>query len=138
MPRTTTNPATPSSDVRSEEAPGVRTEAEVVADAQAAADAAADTTPPGATGNPAANADEAKLAAAKEAAEKAAKARAKAEEDSDKLVHYVRESDGTVQSVNPGTPEHGVLAGSGDWSETSRAKARKFEPRRFVRAGGNG
>jgi hypothetical protein len=121
MARSTTNPATPSSDVRSEEAPGVRTEAEVVADAQAAADAAADTTPPGATGNPA-----------------GPDVDVPDEEDRDRLVHYLRESDGTVQSVNPGTPEHGILAGSGDWSETSRAKARKFEPRRFVRAGGNG
>ena len=126
-----TNPGTPSSDVRSEQAPGVRTEAEVLADEQAAAEAAANSAPPGATGNPLTNADDEQLAAAKAAAEKAAR-EAKAEENSDKLVHYLRESDGTVQSVNEGTPEHDVLKSSGDWKKTTRAKAKAFEPRRFV------
>lgn len=114
MARTNTNPATPASDVRSEDAPGVRTEAEVVADAREAIAQAADAAPAGAAGNPAVDAE------------------VPEEEDRDRLVHYIRE-DGTVQSVNPGTPEHDVLEASGDWKKTSRAKAKAFKPRTFAR-----
>jgi hypothetical protein len=96
---------TPSSDHVSAEADGVRTEAEVVADEQANAERAANEAPPGATGNPAVNAE----------IEKQAK--------TDKLVFYVRESDGTVQGVDAGSAEHGILERSGEWSKTTRAKA---------------
>lgn len=101
-----TNPAGPSSDPQSEAAPGVRTEAEVIADEQANAEQAKQEAPPGATGNPAIDAD------------------LPDEEDDGKLVHYVRE-DGTVQSVNAGSREHSILARSRDWEETTRAQARK-------------
>lgn len=111
-----TNPATPSSDPVSDEAPGVRTEAEVVADAQAAAEAAANEAPPGATGNPAIDAE------------------APAEEDDSKLVHFERESDGAVQSVNVGSTEHQILLSDGDWSETTRTAAKKATSKPFYRA----
>lgn len=114
--RTRTNPTGPSSDPVSEAAPGVRTEAEVIADEQAAAEAAAAAAPPGATGNPLVHAD------------------IPDEPDEDTLVHYLRESDGTVQSVNPGTPEHAVLESSGDWKKTTRAKAKAAPTRSFVHA----
>jgi hypothetical protein len=100
-----TNPATPSSDPVSEAAPGVRTEAEVLADEQAAADAAANAAPPGVTGNPLINAE------------------IPDEEDDSKLVHYERESDGTVQSVNVGSDAHAILESGAEWSKTTRAKA---------------
>lgn len=89
--KTRNNPAAPQSDPVSDAAPGVRTEAEVVADEQAANDAAAAAAPPGATGDPAA--DDLDVP----------------DEESEKLVHYVRESDGTVQSVNEGSAEHRIL-----------------------------
>lgn len=111
MSRTTnrpaTNPATPSSDPVSEAAPGVRTEGEVIADEQAAIDAAAESAPAGATGNPVVNATD-------EVPE---------EEDDSKLVHYLRESDGTVQSVNVGSDAHAILESGAEWTKTTRAKA---------------
>lgn len=121
-PRSEAQAPTPSSDHVSEAADGIRTEAEVIADEQANAERAANEAPPGATGNPATAAE---LAAAKE-------------ETKDGLVHYQRVrtvtgedvEDGDVQSVNAGSVEHGILANSRDWEETTRAQARKADKRR--------
>lgn len=115
-----TNPATPSSDPVSEEAPGVRTEGEVIADEQAAQEQAANSAPAGATGNPVTNATDEQLAAAKAAAD-----RADDDEETGTLVHYLRESDGTVQSVNEGTDAHGILEAAAEWTKTTRARAVK-------------
>lgn len=119
--RPATNPATPSSDPVSEAAPGVRTEGEVIADEQAAQEQAANSAPAGATGNPVVNATDEQLAAAKAAAEKAEQDAEAADEG--KLVHYLRESDGTVQSVNVGSDAHAILESGAEWSKTTRAKA---------------
>jgi hypothetical protein len=128
---------TPSSDHVSAEAPGVRTEGEVLAAEQAAAEQAANQAPPGATGSALANATDEEIAAAKAAAEEAAKKAGEDEEAADrgKLIHFRRISDGTVQSVNPGTHEHQHLirgVGAGEWEPVSRSEAKRFEPRTFV------
>lgn len=39
------------------------------------------------------------------------------------LVHYLRESDGTVQSVNEGSIAHAALERDPEFEETTRAKA---------------
>lgn len=126
---TRTNPATPSSDPVSEAAPGVRTEGEVIADEQAAQEQAANAAPAGATGNPVANASAEQLAAAKAAADRLAQEQADDEEETGSLVHYVRESDGTVQSVNEGSDAHAILESGAEWSKTTRAQAVKAAKR---------
>lgn len=108
----TKNPL-PQSDHRSAETPGVRTEAEVIAAEQDTADRAA-------------------AAAARPGAGSPLAVRDRAVEDRDTLVHFLRERDGTVQSVNPGTPEHGVLLSDPEFTETTETVAKAYEPRRFV------
>lgn len=133
---TATNPATPSSDPVSEAAPGVRTEAEVIADEQAHMEQVANSAPPGATGNPVVNATDEQLAAAKEAAARLqAEAEAtQAEEDNEgDLVHYLRKSDGEVQSVNEGSTAHQILESDGEWEKTTRARAKKATSETFRR-----
>lgn len=106
-------------DRRTAEAPGIRSEAEIIADHQADNERAAEALAANAhTADPAASTSAVKLP------------RVRVE---DRLVHYRRE-DGTVQSVNEGTPEHRQLIRSG-WEKVSASEAKKFEPRTFPRVG---
>lgn len=91
---------------RSAEAPGIRTEAEVVADHVADNERAA-----------------ARLAANAHTADPAFSTSAvkfPRIEDRETVVFFKRTSDGTVQGVNVGTPEHGILLRDTDFEETSR------------------
>ena len=93
---------------RSAEAPGIRTEPEIVADHQEANERAAAAAAAGHTADPAASTSAAKMPRV---------------ENRDRLVHFRRKSTGDVQSVNEGTPEHGILIGDPDFEETSKPSA---------------
>lgn len=100
-------------DLRSAEAPGIRTEAEVVAAHKAANEAAAASLAAnGHTADPADSTSAVKLPRV---------------ENRDRLVHFKRNSDGVVQSVNEGTPEHGILIRDADFVESTAAEARKAD-----------
>lgn len=107
---TTSDDPTPAEE-RSAEAPGIRTEAEVIAAHEEANERAA-----------------AALAAAPHTADPAYSTSAVKDPrvpNPDRLVHFKRKSDGVVQSVNEGTPEHGIMLHDTDFEATTRAEAVK-------------
>ena len=102
-------------DRRTAEAPGIRSEPEVIADHIADNErAAAALTAAGHTADPAVSTSAVKFPRV---------------ENRDRLVHFkrVRGPVGvdldTVQSVNEGTPEHGILLADADFEETTAPKA---------------
>ncbi|SNR33066.1 hypothetical protein [Blastococcus mobilis] len=97
VPESAPSPA----DERSAEAPGIRTEAEVVADHQADNErAAAALAANPHTADPAASTSAVKLPRV---------------ENRDRVVWFKRKADGRIDSVNEGTPEHGVVLTDADF-----------------------
>lgn len=97
-------------DRRSAEAPGIRTEPEVIADHVAANErAAAALAATAHTADPAASTSAVKMPRV---------------ENRDRLVHYKRRSTGDTVSVNEGTPEHGILIGDADFEPTDAPSAK--------------
>jgi hypothetical protein len=96
---------------RSAEAPGIRTEAEVIAAAKADIEAAIEAAGRGHTADPGVSTSAVKMPSV---------------ENRDRLVHFKSKSSGVVHSVNEGTPEHGILLGDPDFEESTRAAATAF------------
>jgi hypothetical protein len=110
MARSRQQDSTPQTDARSAQAPGVRTEPEVIADAKAALD------------------ERAAAAAAPGTADPAlldADSPVPAEVDESKTAWYVRGSDGYVAGVDAGSPEHGILDRDAAWKPCTRSAAVK-------------
>jgi hypothetical protein len=96
---------------RSAEAPGVRTEPEIVADHQADDDrAAAALIEGGHTADPATSTSAVQFPRV---------------ENRDKLYFFKRISDGWVDAVNEGTPEHARVLSDPDFEPATRADAKK-------------
>ncbi|TFV91402.1 hypothetical protein [Blastococcus sp. CT_GayMR16] len=98
-------------DERSAEAPGIRTEAEVVAAHQAANERAAEALRGGHTADPAVSTSAVKMPRV---------------ENRERQVYFRNRVSGRVDSVNEGTPEHGVVLGDPDFEMVSRSAATDY------------
>lgn len=97
-------------DLRSAEAPGIRTEAEVIAAHQADIDRAVALASRGGTADPAISTSAVKFPSVV---------------NRERLVYFKR-ADGHVDAVNEGTPEHGILLGDPDVEIVSKSDADSY------------